>query len=186
MRGAILAGLLWLFLPAPGDAAGPPEVGGQLPPFTLAAPKEAADRAYLGLAGSGAFTLPGLKARAVIVEIFSMYCPICQKEAPKVNRLFTLIEGEPAWRGLVKMVGLGAGNSAFEVGLFRKKYQVPFPLFADADFTLHKRLGEVRTPYFLVLKIPAPGQHQVVLSRLGAFGSPAGFLEEIVSVAGLR
>ena len=51
----------------------PPPTGGTLPPFELAVPQDAAEKSYLGLAGSGQFTVPQIKAEAVIIEVFSMY-----------------------------------------------------------------------------------------------------------------
>jgi peroxiredoxin len=170
----------------PGWAAGPPPVGGQLPDFSLAVPKDAVQRSYLGLSGSGAFKIPQIQAKTVIVEIFSMYCPYCQKEAPNVNRVFEKIEADPALRGKIKLLGIGVGNSVFEVGVFQKKYNIPFPLFPDGDFVLHKLLGEARTPYFIGVKIGPGGAHQVIHSRLGAFESAEKFLDEIVRASDLK
>jgi peroxiredoxin len=181
--------LLWGMIlcgSAAGGAAEPPPVGGQLPDFSLAVPKDAAEKNYLGLSGSGAFRIPQIQARAVILEIFSMYCPYCQKEAPNVNRVYEKIEADPVLRGKIKLIGIGVGNSAFEVGVFRKKYNIPFPLFPDGDFALHKLLGEVRTPYFIGVKISPGGSHQVIHSRLGAFESVEKFLEEIVKASDLK
>ena len=183
---ALLTWGLVLFGPAAGRAAAPPPVGGQLPDFTLGVPKDADEKTYLGLSGSGAFKIPQIRAKTVVVEIFSMYCPYCQKEAPNVNRVYEKIEADPALRGKIKLIGIGVGNSAFEVGVFRKKYNIPFPLFPDGDFALHKLLGEVRTPYFIGLKINPDGSHQVIHSRLGAFESPEKFLEEIVRSSDLK
>ena len=72
------------------------------------------------------------------------------------------------------------------MGLFRKKYNVPFPLFPDSDFVLHKLLGEVRTPYFIGVNINPDGSHQVIHSRLGAFESVEKFLDEIVRPSDLK
>ena len=183
---ALLAWGMILCGPAAGRAAGTPPVGGQLPDFTLGVPKDAAEKTYLGLSGSGAFKIPQIRAKTVIVEIFSMYCPYCQKEALNVNRVYEKIEADPALRGKIKLLGIGVGNSAFEVGVFRKKYNIPFPLFPDGDFVLHKLLGEVRTPYFIGVKINSDGSHQVIHSRLGAFESVEKFLDEIVKVSDLK
>ncbi|MCE5261988.1 MAG: TlpA family protein disulfide reductase [Deltaproteobacteria bacterium] len=171
---------------AAGWAAGTPPVGGQLPDFTLAVPKDAAQRSYLGLSGSGAFRIPQIHAKTVIIEIFSMYCPFCQKEAPNVNRVYRMIEADPALRGKIKLVGIGVGNSAYEVEAFQKKYDIPFPLFPDGDFTLHRLLGEARTPYFIGVKIGPDGSHRVIHSCLGAFESVEKFLEEIVRESDLK
>jgi peroxiredoxin len=183
---ALLAWGMILCGPAAGRAAGTPQVGGQLPDFTLGVPKDAAEKTYLGLSGSGAFKIPQIRTKTVVVEIFSMYCPYCQKEAPNVNRLYEKIEADPALRGKIKLLGIGVGNSAFEVGVFRKKYSIPFPLFPDGDFVLHKLLGEVRTPYFIGVKIGPDGSHQVIHSRLGAFESVDKFLDEIVKTSGMK
>jgi thiol-disulfide isomerase/thioredoxin len=114
------------------QAAAPPVVGGSLPDFKLPAPKNSADKNYLGVSGtffSGPFTIPQIKARVVIVQVFSMYCPYCQKDAPHVNSLYNRIENDPALKGKIKLLGIGAGNSDYEVGVFKNKYNVPFPLF---------------------------------------------------------
>ncbi len=183
-----LALLIWglvLIGPAAGRSAGPPPVGGKLPDFTLGIPKEGVEKAYLGLSGSGTFTIAQIRAKTVIVEIFSMYCPYCQKEAPNVNRVYEKIEADPALRGKIKLIGIAVGNSAFEAGVFKKKYNIPFPLFPDGDFAIHKRLGEVRTPYFIGVTIHPDGSHRVVHSRLGAFESVEKFLDEIVKASEL-
>ncbi len=179
----VLAALLLALCPAL-PAAQPPAVGGTLPDIELPRPKDGADRRYLGLSGS--FKIPEIKARAVIVEVFSMYCPYCQREAPAVNRLFARIEGDPALKGKIKMLGIGMGNSAFEVGVFKKKYDVPFPLLPDPDFKIHKALGEVRTPYFIVVRIDPDGRHRVVYSRLGAFDGVDAFLAGVIRDADIR
>jgi len=84
------------------------------------------------------------------------------------------------------LIGLGAGNTKFEVEVFRKNYTVPFPLFADEDFAFHKGFGEVRTPYFIGVKINADGTHQVFYSKLGGFGGAEQFLQSVVQLSGLN
>lgn len=54
-------------------ATDPPPEGGVLPQFELPVPADAQARAYLGLPRPGKFTVPQIKARLVIIEIFSMY-----------------------------------------------------------------------------------------------------------------
>jgi len=182
----LLAGLVVLWGSAAGWGADPPPVGGKLPDFSLTIPKVSAERAYLGLSGSGTFKVPQIKAQSVVIEIFSMYCPYCQNEAPKVNEVYEKIEADPALKSRIKLIGIGAGNSLYEVGIFKKKYGIPFPLFPDAEFGLHELLGSVRTPYFIGVKINGDGSHEVIHSRLGAFGNVDKFLDGIVKASGLQ
>jgi len=50
-----------------------PAVGGVLPEFSLKAPQDAAQRAYLGLDGKDSFSIADIQAEVVVIEIFSMY-----------------------------------------------------------------------------------------------------------------
>ncbi|MDX9820367.1 MAG: TlpA disulfide reductase family protein [Syntrophales bacterium] len=162
-----------------------PAAGQPLPDFSLAVPKDAGLRNYLGLSGGATFRIAEIKAQAVVIEIFSMYCPYCQKEAPVVNELYRKIEGGPL-KGKVKLVGIGVGNSPFEVETFRKKYAIPFPLFPDGDFTIHRLVGEVRTPFFIVLKSQPSAAPKVVHAKLGAFEGVDAFLDFIAKSAEIK
>ncbi len=164
----------------------PPQKGGLLPVMSLPIPKSPAEKSYLGLSGEGSFKIPQIKAKVVIIEIFSMYCPYCQKDAPGVNELYTLIENDPDLKKKIKLIGIGAGNTSFEVGVYKKNYSVPFPLFPDQDFTIHKACAEVRTPYFIVVKINEDGSHVIVHSQLGEYPGAKPFLELVLKSSGLK
>ncbi|HOD36842.1 MAG TPA: TlpA disulfide reductase family protein [Syntrophales bacterium] len=181
----LVLSMLYLF-PLDIMAAGPPAVGGTLPAFTLPQPGSTAGRDYLGLDSRGNFTVPDIKAKVVLIEILSMYCPFCQKEAPEVNKLYEAIEGNPGYRGNIKLIGIGVGNSAYELEVFRKRYNVPFPLFPDADFALHKLFGETRTPYFIAVRINEDRTHKVVYSKAGSLGEVKSFIENIAKLSGLK
>ena len=164
----------------------PPEKGGVLPMINLPVPKSPDEKSYLGLSGDGFFRIPKIKAKVVIIEIFSMYCPYCQKDAPKINEMYQVIQDNPDLKDKIKMIGIGAGNSSYEVSVFKKTYAVPFPLFPDKDFTIHKACGEVRTPYFIGVKINEDGTHQIIYTQLGDFQGAEPFLELILKASGLR
>jgi peroxiredoxin len=166
-------------------ATKPPGVGGVLPEINLSVPKESAYQEYLGLVSKGQFTIPQIKADVVLVEFFSMYCPYCQNEAPTVNKLYNKIEKNSNLKNRIKLIGIGVGNSAYEVSIFRKKYEINFPLFPDADFSIHKILGEVRTPYFIGVRIMKDGSHSIIYSKLGGIGDVDKFLSLILRLSGI-
>jgi thiol-disulfide isomerase/thioredoxin len=166
-------------------AAQPPKSGELLPALKLVVPAEPEHRAYLGLSAGDFFEVGQVKADVVIIEIMSMYCPFCQKEAPNLNELYRQIEGNPKLKGRIKLLGIGAGNSSYELKVFREKYQVPFPLTPDRDFQIHGSIGEVRTPYFIGVRIEK-GAPRVFYSKLGGFGDPGAFLEEMLRLSGLK
>ena len=177
--------LLGVLFPLYVSAAQPPATGDSLPALKFSVPAERGDRAYLGLPGGDFFEVPQVRAEVVILEVMSMYCPFCQKEAPAVNELYRLIEENPKLKGKIKLIGIGAGNSSYELKVFREKYQVPFPLIPDRDFAIHVALGEVRTPYFIGVKVEKDVS-MVFYSRLGGFENAGAFLGEILRLSGLQ
>lgn len=163
----------------------PLAVGGVFPDVTLLGEIGPEAATALGVpAGKGPTALDAVRTEILVVEIFSMYCPYCQKDAPTVNALHELITK----RGLanrIAVIGVGAGNSDTEVGIFRKKFGVPFPLFADAEFRVHGAAGQVGTPFFYVLKKRPDGRYRIVEASLGVITSPEAFLSGITRVAGI-
>lgn len=176
---------LFSLLPALSAMAqdGPFVPGDLLPEFSMTAPEQSEHRQYLGLAPDAAtFSLEDVAAEAVLIQIFSMYCPICQREAPEMNKLYAAIEAQ-GLADTFKILGLGAGNSDLEVQVFRERYDVPFPMISDPDYTLHTLFQAVGTPYFLLVQPNgAPeGGHVVRLSHLGRFDDMDSFLEQLLN-----
>lgn len=158
------------------------KTGEKLFEINLETPDSKVMQEYLGLDSNPLFTMDDLDADVVVVEIFSMYCPHCQREAPMINRFYDLLVKRKAPEASIKIFGIGVGNSQFEVDYFQKTYNIPFPLFPDGDFVVHKAIGEVRTPYFIVLARGADKSWKVVLSRPGGIESPEFFLMTIVEL----
>lgn len=168
----------------PPKATPTPTVGKQLPAIDLTAPTEDSIKTYLGLTdtGSKSFSPTQIKCEILLIEIFSMYCPFCQREAPEVNKLFKLIQDDHKLSRQIKLIGIGVGNSAFEVVIFKNKYDVKFPLFADDNFNIHNKIGQVRTPFFIAIANSGTNKNQILLTKLGDFSSPESFLRTIVKL----
>lgn len=161
-----------------------PKAGGMLPELVFAAPEDPEQRQYLGLGYDTTFKVEDVNARILIIEVFSMYCPYCQREAGTVNALYGKISRSRKLKNSVRIIGIGAGNSDFEVDLFRKTFKVAFPLFSDGNFTMHAKLGEVRTPYFFAVLPRSAGKNRIVYSKVGTIGDPETFLKTILDAAG--
>ncbi len=180
-----------IFLIASQASAFDRQIGERLLDVELPVPEEKAHLSYLGLDGLGMagnekkFRVSQIKTKVVLVEIFSMYCPHCQKDAPNMNFLLRMIQQNEKYKNKIKIIGIGAGNSDFEVNFFRKNYSVEFPLFSDGDFSIHKRLGEVRTPYFIGVKIHQNARAEIFMSEPGGGKAPGEFLDLIVQKSDL-
>ncbi|MDM8538860.1 TlpA disulfide reductase family protein, partial [Desulfobacterales bacterium HSG17] len=127
--------------------------GDILPSIKLVFPDNDQYREYLGISEGKSFSVPQIVSDLVIIEIFSMYCPHCQREAPLVNSFYDKLANDPDLKNRIKLIGIGVGNSDYEVNFFKKKYDIKFPLFSDPDFKYYEQIGEVRTPFFIGIKI---------------------------------
>ncbi|MBN2467397.1 MAG: redoxin domain-containing protein [Deltaproteobacteria bacterium] len=164
-------------LPLPITAPSEPMV--TVPVFELSAPAEAKDGNYLGVSDAGSFKSTEIKADILLVEVFSMYCPHCQREAPQVNELFEAIEQDLSLKERVKIIGIGAGNSAYEVDVFKKKYEIAFPLFPDQKFNITSLLKVGTTPTFVGLRTKSGGDYEQILFHVGALGDVESFLHTV-------
>jgi peroxiredoxin len=163
-----------------------PVKGGKLPVISLPIPKNSDEKIYLGLSGDGFFKLQQIKANGVLIKIFNLYCPICQSTASAMAELYHQIENNPDLKGKMKLIGIGAGNSLLEVEVFKQTYNIPFPIFSDENFKIHQVLGEVRTPFFIAIKMNGDGSHEIVHTHLGGLTDARAFLDLIVEAYGIK
>ncbi len=151
----------------------------------LAVPDDPDARTYLGIKqDSGQISLADIDADIVIIEIFNMYCPHCQRHAPTANKLYQIIEADTRTRNKVKLIGIGVGNSAYEVKFFKKKYNIPFPLFDDAQSTLLNSLRGIKTPSFFGVRKNGNSMETFFMDQ-GPFDDAQVFLQTVLQKSGL-
>lgn len=164
---------------APANCADPPVI-------ELSVPGGEKDKSYLGLSGSGNFKIGQIKSQILIIEILSFYCPHCQLIASRVNDLYEEVQRRSDLNGKVKIIGIGAKNSVFEVDSFREKYHVPFPLFPDKDLELTQKLCVKGTPTFVGFRVDGNGLQERFYFGEGGFTDIQKFLTEIIQASGLK
>ncbi len=132
---------------------------------------------YLGFTDNSRCSLKNIKADFVLIEVFSIYCPVCQSRANEFVALYKLIQADPVLCKKVKMIGIGAGNNLKEISYFKNYYKIPIPLIPDPSFKLHKAFHETRTP--LIIIIDKKREHCKVLSIIDFNKKPDEILKEI-------
>lgn len=157
-----------------------------LPDLVLEVPENPRYKEYLGLTGKSGtdFSVGDIDADILVIELFSMYCPYCQKEAPAVNELYARMREISKNGPVVKIIGLGVANSQFEVDHFRDTYDIAFPLFADEERKMFKALGGEGTPTFIGCRLKDGESPVIVLRQSGRFASAATFLQELIEKGG--
>lgn len=154
--------------------------------ISLPIPEDTYLQNYLGLKGKGNFKISDIEAQGVLIIIFSMYCPYCQKEAPHINELFLSIENDPFLKGKIKLLGIGARDSSYEVKLFKEKYNVPYPLFADKGGRTNRTLGGLPTPYFILVSLKEKENPKIVYTHQRGFEDKDEFLKTIMDKLSLK
>lgn len=173
VRIAILTIFLSLFLSfnfaTPASPVGLPPVKGNEPSILLPVPKNSTEKDYLGLKGNGYFKVSQIKGKALIIQILNVYCPGCQAMATEMSKVYDLIQKDSEVNGQIKLIGIFAGNNAQEVEHFKEGHRIPFPVFPDEDYKIHKALGEVRTPYLIYTLKNSGGGRKIVHVRSKGF-----------------
>ncbi|MFH2046273.1 MAG: TlpA disulfide reductase family protein [Pseudomonadota bacterium] len=150
------------------------------PEFQLPAPSSKAEKKYLGLSDNMDFNIGQIKAKVLIIEFFSFYCPHCQRAASKVNEVYKKIEQQTALKEEIKIIGIGVANSNYEINSFKEKYKVPFPLFSDKSTQIFNLLHAKATPTFIGIKLNKNGPNEQFYFKEGGFEDSQKFLDEII------
>lgn len=157
-----------------------------LPVFELPIPKNESEKNYLGVSGTKNFKITQINSPVLIIEVFSLYCPHCQRSAPFVNDFFQIIQRRTDLKEKIKIIGIGAMNSAYEVNVFKSKYKIPFPLFPDPDGDIARMLGVTGTPTFIGATINNKGAAERFYFRTVELSDASGFLSEILKLSPLK
>ncbi|MFV0436842.1 MAG: TlpA family protein disulfide reductase [Desulfopila sp.] len=178
----VLFATTFLYRQPDGQAAGVEK----LPEIFLPLPDDLSQRSYLGLSetADSQFALGAIDADVLVIELFSMYCPFCQEEAENVNTLYELMENFSKPEFSVKMIGIGANNSAFEVEHFRNTYAVRFPLFPDPEMSMYNALGGKGTPGFIAYRKQEDGSWLIIHRQSGGFYNVEEFFKELLHKSG--
>ncbi len=177
MRKSLISTILLVILFSSMAYAKPLQPGTIFPDIPLEGKITESHKNYLNLKGDGPWKINDLDADHIIIEVYSMYCPHCQKEAPAVNSFYDMLS-ESKECADIKFMGIAAGNSEFEIDFFKKKFGVEFPVFTDQDLNIHSEIGEPGTPHFFMLKKEG-SSYKIIISHEGPFESPEKFLKTI-------
>jgi len=137
--------------------------GASFPEIPLKTPEDKDDRAYLGLPEGRSFTIKDIKADLVLVEIMSVYCGACRRQAPIFNKLYDLIESTPETKGRIKIVQIGIGDIESDINAFKEAYKVPSPIIPDSNFEMHTAIGSSDTPFSIFVRQDSTGKTGVVV-----------------------
>lgn len=177
LLAAALAALLALAPAAPVRAASLPGPGDVLPPLVFQNCPRPEDRAALGVGDGPTFALADVRAGLILFEFFGVYCPVCFEQAPDFNRLVRSLSRDPATAGTVRVLALAAGATPMELEYARGEMKAAYPMCIDPDFSVHKQLGEPKTPFAMLLRPDGT----VLWSHLGRIEDPGALLNLIKS-----
>ncbi len=90
-----------------------------------------------------AIAAEGFRGRIVLINFYTKYCPPCIKEVPKLNRIMQR-------RSDINVLAITPDPSA-EAAKYVKQYRLNWPVAADADTLLSKRLNVEAFPAFALL-----------------------------------
>ncbi len=175
----VLFAVLVAVLAAGAAWGGPPGPGDVLPAFSLPAPKGADAKASLGIGDVETFGPADIAGEYLLIEVIGVYCPICLKQAPILDSFYKKLQNNPELAGRLKVVGAASGATPQELAYLAKKKLYAFPVVGDPDFSVHKLLGEPKTPFTLLVD----KRGKVIFTHLGALDDADAFYNKMESLA---
>jgi hypothetical protein len=170
---------LLLIVLTPWNAhAQPLSKGRMLPAITLDLSADNSAKEQLGVKSGKTCTLTAIPCELLVIEVFSLYCPICHKNAAAIKSIFRHIEQDPGLKKQIKMIGVGAGNNLKEAGTFKEHFKILFPVFPDPAYAIHKQLGEPRTPATII----TDNRGKVLHLHHGVIDDPESFIQLLKSM----
>jgi len=178
MRVVALLICLVVFLPCfsvhgSQDEQFPP--GAQLAAFNLPGPDSAQVQAYLGLKTRDPFTISKIGAKLVYIEFLGAMCPQCHVNAPVVNKLYRVIQDDPALARDVKIIGIAVGNNRAQIEAYKKNFKVAFPIFPDEDLSISAAVGGADTPTMILVT----NSGKILSSHRGVITDFDGYLKQL-------
>jgi peroxiredoxin len=154
------------------DAQAPGET---LPGFQIKMPDSPEIGTYLGLKGAKTFALSQVPAKLLVVEFFDVFCPVCQANAPLVNRLFKFIREDKELNKNIKMLGIALENEPGDLAVYKEKFKVEFPLFPDPK----KEIQTSSKVKFVPLLMVIDKNGKILMSHKGRIKEVDTFLGEL-------
>jgi len=130
---------------------------------------------YLDLTATEPYTISQIGAKLVLIEVMSVFCPVCQANAPVMNRLYQVVQNDADLARDVKIIGICTANNKTQTDAFRKNFKVPFPLIPDEHYGIALTVKVTETPT-TVLVTP---NGKVLWSHVGVIGDFDGLLREL-------
>jgi len=141
-RALTVAALLGVVAASAGQTELRVRAGEPFPDLTFQELLAPGDYAALGLAAtSGPVRLSQVEGELLVLEFFNKYCLTCWRQAPQLQTFSELLEPGDLG-GRVRILSVGAGNSAKELEGFRREFQLEYPLAPDPGFEQYYALGE--------------------------------------------
>jgi len=150
--------------------------------LTFASPASTDARTYLGISAD-TFTLAGVQADIIIVELFSQYCAQCAREASAVAELFSLAQKQSTPQRRIRLLGIGTGSTTDDVARFQQQHSMPFPLVPDPHASFARAMKMAVTPGFIAFKKQSDGALTTLHIRSGVLGPPEHFLDTALKAA---
>jgi peroxiredoxin len=152
--------------------------GSELPQFTVGAPDSREVQEYLGLKNDGPFSLSDIAAKMVLIDFTNSSWHVCQENAPVVNRLYHFIQGKPALRQDIRVVGIAILDNKARVDDFKTKFEVPFPIFPDEQRKIYSALKQPVVPSIMLVT----GGGKVLMKHNGLIKNFDGIVKKLLEI----